>query len=71
MIRKALAVLAYGDLLMLMHNQTRPYEQEAGASTGRQLDRRLTAMFAEDKATPQRKWSAICRRSPPISPGCP
>ena len=27
MIRKALAVLAYADLLMRMHNQTRPYEQ--------------------------------------------
>ena len=29
MIRKALGVLAYGDLLMLLHNQTRPYEKEA------------------------------------------
>ena len=51
MIRKALAVLAYGDLLMLMHNQTRPYEQEAGASRAL-VDgwtERLTAMFAEDK----------------------
>ena len=34
-----------------MHNQTRPYEQEAGAS-GALVDRwveKLTAMFAEDK----------------------
>ena len=51
MIRKALAVLAYGDLLMLMHNQTRPYEQEAGASRALvdHWTEKLTAMFAEDK----------------------
>ena len=30
MIRKALGVLAYGDLLMLLRNQTRPYEKNPG-----------------------------------------
>lgn len=32
MIVKAVAVLCYGDLLMLLHNQTTPYEVERGAS---------------------------------------
>ncbi len=32
LLRKALAVLAYGDLLMLLHNQTMPYEKAAGSS---------------------------------------
>lgn len=51
MIRKALATLAYGDLLMLMHNQTQPYEQQAGASQALVDDwiGRLTALFAKGK----------------------
>ena len=32
MIRKFVAGLVYGDLLMLLHNQVRPYEQTAGQS---------------------------------------
>lgn len=32
MIRKALAILAYGDLLMLLDNQVKPYEREVGTS---------------------------------------
>ena len=32
LLRKALAVLAYGDLLVLLHNQTMPYETEPGSS---------------------------------------
>ncbi len=32
MLRQAVAVLVYGDLLMLLHNQTRPYECESGRS---------------------------------------
>ena len=37
-MRKALAVLAYGDLLVLLHNQTMPYETEPGSSQ-RLMDR--------------------------------
>lgn len=51
MIRKALATLAYGDLLMLLHNQSRPYEQVPGASqeTVDAWIKKLTALFAEGK----------------------
>ncbi|MBP3704179.1 MAG: 2-hydroxyacyl-CoA dehydratase, partial [Clostridia bacterium] len=51
MIRKALAILAYGDLLMLLHNQTRPYEKELGASRALvdSWTERLTALFKEEK----------------------
>ena len=38
LLRKALAVLAYGDLLVLLHNQTMPYETEPGSSQ-RLMDR--------------------------------
>lgn len=34
LLRKALAVLAYGDLLVLLHNQTMPYETEPAAAKG-------------------------------------
>ena len=30
MLRRALAALIYGDLLMLLRNQTRPYEKNPG-----------------------------------------
>ncbi len=51
LLRKALGVLAYGDLLMLLHNQTRPYEAREGASR-EVVDRwieKLTAMFGEGR----------------------
>ena len=32
MIRRAMAAVAYGDLLMLLHNQVRPYEVDKGES---------------------------------------
>ncbi len=51
LLRKALGVLAYGDLLMLLHNQTRPYETREGASR-EVVDRwieKLTAMFGEGR----------------------
>lgn len=51
MLRKALATLAYGDLLMLLHNQTQPYELQTGASRAL-VDgwiSRLTDLFARRK----------------------
>ncbi|MGN0625873.1 MAG: 2-hydroxyglutaryl-CoA dehydratase [Oscillospiraceae bacterium] len=51
LLRKALAVLAYGDLLMLLHNQTMPYETVPGSSQ-KLLDRwvdRLTKQLSTGK----------------------
>ncbi len=61
MIRKALAILAYGDLLMLMHNQTRPYEKEKGTSQ-KLVDgwtERLTALFKEEKGYSGKEMSKL------------
>ncbi len=51
MIRKALGALAYGDLLMLLRNQTRPYEQNAGESDAltTQWVGKLTDLFRRGK----------------------
>ena len=61
MIRKALGVLAYGDLLMLLHNQTRPYEKEAGASRKLVDDwtKKLTDMFAKEKGYSAKEMETI------------
>ena len=61
MIRKALGVLAYGDLLMLLHNQTRPYEKEAGASRKLVDDwtKKLTDMFAKEKGYSAKEMEMI------------
>ena len=51
LLRKALAVLAYGDLLVLLHNQTMPYETVPGSSQ-KLLDRwvdRLTKQLSAGK----------------------
>ena len=51
MLRKGLATLAYGDLLMLLDNQTKPYEVNKGESQ-RLVERwsdRLIEVFKEDK----------------------
>ena len=45
LLRKALAVLAYGDLLVLLHNQTMPYETEPGSSQ-RLMDRWIRPTFS-------------------------
>lgn len=47
MLRKALAGLCYGDLLMLLRNQVRPYEVNAGQAESlvEQWVQRLTAVF--------------------------
>lgn len=46
MIVKAVAVLCYGDLLMLLHNQTTPYEVEKGASQ-RLIDKWVNELSAQ------------------------
>ena len=35
LLRRALAALTYGDLLMLLRNQTRPYEKNPGETDAR------------------------------------
>ena len=66
LLRKALAVLAYGDLLMLLHNQTMPYERAAGSSQ-QLMDRwigRLTQQMSAGKGLSlkevQANLNAIC-----------
>lgn len=73
MIRKALGVLAYGDLLMLLHNQTRPYEKEAGTSQKLVDDwtKKLTDMFAKEKGYSAKEMETILPRSRRILRTCP
>ena len=57
MIRQAIAALTYGDLLMLLKNQTKPYEAAPGESDGL-VDtwiQKLTSLFEEGKAFSQRE----------------
>ncbi len=57
MIRRAIAALTYGDLLMLLKNQTKPYEVTPGESDAL-VDswiQKLTRLFEEGKAFSQRE----------------
>lgn len=57
LIRKALAALTYGDLLMLLKNQTKPYEINLGESD-KLVDKwilDLTKLFQENKAFSQKQ----------------
>lgn len=57
LIRKALAALTYGDLLMLLKNQTKPYEINVGESDAL-VDKwivDLTKLFQENKAFSQKQ----------------
>ena len=57
MIRRAIAALTYGDLLMLLKNQTKPYEAAPGESDAL-VDtwiQKLTSLFEEGKAFSQRE----------------
>ncbi len=60
LLRRAIAALTYGDLLMLLKNQVKPYETTPGASD--QLVRdwilRLTKLFEENRAFTQREVHA-------------
>ncbi len=46
MLKMALAAIIYGDLLMALHNQTAPYELEAGAAA-RLTDRWLARLYED------------------------
>ncbi|NBK78952.1 2-hydroxyglutaryl-CoA dehydratase [bacterium D16-76] len=60
LLRRAIAALTYGDLLMLLKNQTKPYEVEPGASDAlvRQWIGKLTGLFEQNKAFTQREVHA-------------
>ena len=57
LLRKAIAALTYGDLLMLLKNQVKPYEVMAGASDAlvEQWIGILTKLFEQGKAFTQRE----------------
>lgn len=57
LIRKALAALTYGDLLMLLKNQTKPYEINPGQSDKlvQEWIVKLTALFSQGKAFTQKE----------------
>ena len=57
MIRQAIAALTYGDLLMLLKNQTKPYEVTPGESDAlvNSWTNQLTKLFQQGKAFSQRE----------------
>lgn len=57
LLRRAIAALTYGDLLMLLKNQTKPYEVNEGESDGlvEQWILKLTKLFEQGKAFSQRE----------------
>ena len=57
MIRQAIAALTYGDLLMLLKNQTKPYEVTPGESDALvdSWTNQLTKLFQQGKAFSQRE----------------
>ncbi len=57
LLRRALAALTYGDLLMLLKNQTKPYELKSGESDRlvRSWVEKLTKLFERGKAFSQRE----------------
>ncbi len=60
LLRRAIAALTYGDLLMLLKNQTKPYELAPGESDRLVSDwiKKLTRLFEENKAFTQREVRA-------------
>ncbi len=57
MLRRAIAALTYGDMLMLLKNQTKPYELTPGESDAlvEQWTLTLTKLFEEGKAFTQKE----------------
>ncbi len=57
LLRRAIAALTYGDLLMLLKNQTKPYEVTAGESDAlvEEWLKKLTRLFEQGKAFSQRE----------------
>ena len=64
LLRKAVAALTYGDLLMLLKNQTKPYEIQRGESDALvgKWTKRLTALFEQNKAFTQRETKEYFNR---------
>lgn len=63
LLRRAMAALAYGDLLMLLNNQVRPYEVNKGESdknTARWIDF-ISEKFARGRAYSQREMKSYFR----------
>lgn len=60
LLRRAIAALTYGDLLMLLKNQTKPYELNFGESDRlvSEWTKKLTKLFEENKAFTQREVRA-------------
>ena len=60
LLRRGIAALTYGDLLMLLKYQTKPYEAEPGASDAlvQQWILKLTRLFEQNKAFTQREVHA-------------
>ena len=60
LLRRGIAALTYGDLLMLLKNQTKPYEAEPGASDAlvQQWILKLTRLFEQNKAFTPREVHA-------------
>lgn len=60
LLRRAIAALTYGDLLMLLKNQTKPYELNYGDSDRLVAGwtKKLTKLFEENKAFTQREVRA-------------
>ena len=64
LIRRALAAVVYGDMLMLLDNQTRPYEDEPGASHAlvERWTRQLTDAFDRGKGLSARQVGATLKQ---------
>ena len=64
LLRRAIAALTYGDLLMLLKNQVKPYELNYGESDRLVSEwiKKLTALFEENKAFTQREVRAYFDR---------
>lgn len=60
LLRRGIAALTYGDLLMLLKNQTKPYEAVPGESDAlvQQWILKLTKLFEQNKAFTQREVHA-------------
>lgn len=64
MLRKGLAILAYGDLLMLLDNQVKPYEREKGQSAAlvQRWIEQLTQDFNQNKGMTLQELRANFKR---------
>ena len=65
-LRIAIAALAYGDLLMSLDNQTKPYEKQSGDSARAvaRWQKKLSVMLADGKGCSSATSGAFQSRSP-------